>query len=105
MNNNTAVIMCRRIRRRNKEKRWNRDLLLGDGRVEVDHNLGAPNGCIPMANPEVVAVPILTGTRNEKHGRRIYNAKEFVSEFEATLGCTSCLWANAHGEVLDEQNL
>ena len=97
--------MSRRIRRRMKEERWNRHLLLGDGRVEVDHNLGAPSGYIPMVNPAVVAAPTLNKARNEEFGRRIYIAKKRVSEFGATLGCTSCLLATALGGVLGEDHL
>ena len=45
VSNNAAVVTCRSIRKRNKEERWNRDVLLGvfgnprslqDGRVEVN---------------------------------------------------------------------
>ena len=45
VSNNAAVVTCRSTRRRNKEERWNREMLLGilgnpwslqDGRVEVD---------------------------------------------------------------------
>ena len=28
-------------------------MLLGDRRVKVDHNLGAPSGYIPMVNPKL----------------------------------------------------
>ena len=57
VSNNAAVVVCRSIRRRNKEERWNRDLLLSalgnpwslqDGRMEIDQHPGAPSGHIPM---------------------------------------------------------
>ena len=50
VSNNAAVVVCRSIRRRNKEERWNRAMLLGVlgnlwslryGRMEVDCNLAA----------------------------------------------------------------
>ena len=90
---NTAAVACR-SRRRNEEERWDPDLLgvLGNpwslqvGRVEIDHNLGAPSEHIPMVKPEVVAEPTVVTTRNEEHG-----AKNMVSEFGATLGCKGCL--------------
>ena len=64
VSNNAAVVQCRSIRRRNKDERWNCDVLLGilgnpwslhDGRVEVDPNPAAPARHIPMVNPEVEA--------------------------------------------------
>ena len=57
VSNNAAVVVCRSIRRRNREERWNRDLLLGalgnswslqDKQVEIDQNPGAPSGHIPI---------------------------------------------------------
>ena len=98
--NNTAVVACRSIRRRNKEERWNREMLLGvlgnpwslqDGRVEVDPNPAAPARYLPMVNPEFPAEPTATRTRNEENGRRIYITKKMVSEFGATLGCRGFL--------------
>ena len=86
--------------RRNKEARWNRDVLLGilgnpwslqDGRVAVDPNPAAPARYIPMVNPDGVAGPTETRTRNEENVRRIYITKKMVSEFGATLGCEDCL--------------
>ena len=100
MSNNAAVTSCRNIRRRNKEERWNRDMLLRrlrnlwslqDGRVEADPNPAAPVRDIPMVNPEVEAGPTVSKTRNEVNVRRIYITKEMVSEFGATLGCKGCL--------------
>ena len=51
VSNNAAVVTYRSIRRRNKEERWNRELLLGlgnpwslqDGPVEVDRDPAAPD--------------------------------------------------------------
>ena len=66
MSNSAAVVSCPSIRKRNREERWNRDVLLGilgdpwslqDGRVEVDANAAAPARCIPVMNPEVEAGP------------------------------------------------
>ena len=100
MGNSAAVVSCRSIRRRNKEERWNGDMLLGilgnpwsshDGRVEVDPNPAAPARYIPMVNPEVEAGPTVTKTRNEENVRRIHITKTMVSEFGATLGCKGCL--------------
>ena len=100
MSNNAAVVACRSIRRRNKEERWNRDMLLGilgnpwslqDGRVKVDPNLAAPARDLPMVNPKIPAEPTATRTRNEENGRRIYITKKMVSEFGATMGCRGCL--------------
>ena len=80
VSNKAAVVMCRCIRRRNKEERWNRAFLLGvlgnpwsvqDGSVEVDYNSGAPSGSFPMVNEAVVAEPTVAKTRNKVHGRRI----------------------------------
>ena len=90
---NTAAVACR-SRRRNEEERWDRDLLgvlgnpwsLQDGRVEIDHNLGAPSEHIPMVKPEVVAEPTVVTTRKRRARR-----EEMVSEFGATLGCKGCL--------------
>ena len=96
---NTAAVSCR-SRRRNKEERWDRDLLLGvlgnpwslhDGRWEVDHNLGAPSEHVPMVKIEVVAEPTVVRTGNDEHSRRMYIMKKMVSEFGATLGCKGCL--------------
>ena len=100
MSNNAAVVTCRSIRRRNKEERWNREVMLEilgnpwsleDGRVEVDPDPAAPARCLPMVNPEVPAEPIATRTRNEENGRRIHITKKMVSEFGATLGWRRCL--------------
>ena len=100
MSNNAALVTCRSIRRRNKEDRRNRELLLAilgnpwslqDGRVEVDPDPAAPARYLPMVNPEVDAGPAVTKTRNEVNGRRIYITKKMVSEFGATLGCRGCL--------------
>ena len=100
VSNNAAVVQCRSIRRRNKDERWNCDVLLGilrnpwsllDGRVEVDPNPAAPARHIPMVNPEVEAGPTVTKTRNEENVRRIYITKKMVSEFGATVGCKGCL--------------
>ena len=96
MSNNAAVVTCRSIRRRNKDERWNRELLLvilgtpwssQNGRVEVDPDPAAPARYLPMVNPEVPAEPTATRTRNEENGRLIYITKKMVSEFGATLGC------------------
>ena len=98
--NNAALVTCRSIRRRNKEERWNRELLLGihgtprslhDGRVEVDPDPAAQATFFPMVNPEVPAEPTATRTRNEENGRRIYITNKMVYEFGATLGCRDCL--------------
>ena len=87
-------------RRRNKEERWNREMLLGilgnpwslqDGCVEVDPNPAASARYLPIVNPEIPAEPTATRTRNEENGRRIYITKKMVSEFGATLGCRGCL--------------
>ena len=76
VSNNAAVVSCRSIRRRNKEERWKRDMLLGilgnpwslqDGRVEVDPNPAAPARDIPMVNPEVEAGPTTMKTRNKEN--------------------------------------
>ena len=100
VSNNAAVVTCRSIRRRNKEERWNREMLLGilgnpwslqDGRVEVDPDPAAPARYLPTVKPEVTAEPTVTRTRNEEHGRRIYITKKMVCEFGATLGCKGCL--------------
>ena len=97
---NAAVVACRSIRRRNKEERWNREMLLGtlgnpwslqDGRVEVDTNLAAPARYLPMVKTEIPAEPTATRTRNEDNGRRIYIMKKVVSESGATLVCRGCL--------------
>ena len=99
MSNNAAVVTCRSIRRRNKEERWNREMLLGilgnpwslqDGRVEVNPDPAAPATYLPMVNLEVQAEPTATRTRNEENGRRIYITKKMVSEFGATVGCRGC---------------
>ena len=80
VSNNAAVVSCNSIRRRNKEKRWNSDMMLGvfgnpwslqDGRVEVDPNPAALARYIPMMNPEVEAGPTVTKTRKVENGRRI----------------------------------
>ena len=100
VSNNAAVVTCRSIRRRNKEERWNRELLLGilrnhwslqDGRVEVDPDPAAPARYLPVVNPEVPAEPTVTRIRIKENGRRIYITKKMVSEFGATLGCRGCL--------------
>ena len=100
VSNNAAVVTCRSILRRNKEERWNRELLLGilgnpwslqDGRVEVDPNPATQARYLPMVNLEVPAEPTATRTRNEENGRRIYITKKMVFEFGATLGCKGCL--------------
>ena len=99
MSNSAAVVTCRSIRRRNKEERWNREVMfeilgnpwsLEDGRVEVDPDPAAPARCLPM-NPEVPAEPIATRTRNEENGRRSHITKKMVSEFGVTLFCRGCL--------------
>ena len=96
VSNSAAVVTCRSIRRRNKEERWNREMLLGilgkpwslqDKRVEVDLNPAPSARYLPMVNPEVLAEPTVTRTRNEEDGRRIYITKKMVSESGATLGC------------------
>ena len=65
VSNTASVLTCRCIRKRNKEERWNREMLLGmlgnpwslqDGRVEVDPDL------------EVQAEPTATRTQNEENG-------------------------------------
>ena len=85
MSNNAAVVTCRSIGRRNKEERWNCDLLLGilgnlwslqDGRVEVDPDLAAPARYLPMVNLQVPAEPTTTRTRNEENGRRFLHHEE-----------------------------
>ena len=64
MSDNAGVVSRRSIRRRNKEERWNLDVLLGelgnpwslqDRRVEVDPNPTVPARYVPMVNPEVEA--------------------------------------------------
>ena len=78
--------------RRNKEERWNREMLLGilgnswslqDGRVEVDPNPAPPARYLPTVNPEIHAEPTAKRTRNKENGRRIYITKKMVSEFAA----------------------
>ena len=78
VSNKAAAASRRSIRRRNKEERWNRDVLLGilenpgslqDGRVEVDHIPAAPARTIPMVNPEVEAGPT-TGEIQERGERQ-----------------------------------
>ena len=100
VSNKAALTKCRSIRRRNKEDRWNRDMLLyilgnpwsfQDGRVEVEHNPAEPARTIPMVNPEVEAGPTTTKPRNEENLRRPYMTKRMGSEFGATLGCKACL--------------
>ena len=100
MSNNAAVVTCRSVRRRKKEERWNREMLLGilgnlwslqDGRVEVDPYPAAPARYISIVNLEVTAETTVTRTRNEEHGRRMYITKKMVSEFGATMGCKGCL--------------
>ena len=100
VSNNAVVVTCGSIRRRNKEERWNRELLLGilgnpcslhDGRVEVDPDPAAPARYLPMVNPEVPAEPTATRTRSEENGRRSYITNKMVSEFGVTLGCKGCL--------------
>ena len=68
------MVTYRRIRTRNKEERWNRDMLLGilgnpgslqDGRVEVDPTPAALARYITMVNPEVEAGPTVTKTRKK----------------------------------------
>ena len=96
VSNSAAVVTCRSIRRRNKEERWNREMLLGilgkpwglqDERVEVDLDPAPLARYLPMVNPEVPAEPTVARTRNEEDGRRIYITKKMVSESGATLGC------------------
>ena len=93
MSRQRGMTACRSIRMRNKEERWNRDMLRGilvnswslqDGRVEVNPNPAAPARYFPMLNPEVEAGPIPRKSRNEENGRHIYlHHEEF--EFGATL--------------------
>ena len=73
--NSAAVVSCRSIRRRNKEERWKRDLLLRilgnpwslqDGRAEVDPNTAAPARYVPMVNPEVEAGPTVTKAQKRR---------------------------------------
>ena len=101
-------------RRRNKEERWNREMLLGilgnpwslqDGCVEVDPNPAASARCLPIVNPEIPAEPTATRTRNEENGRRIYITKKMVSEFGATLGCRGCLVipTTSHGGMSSQE--
>ena len=107
---NAAVVSCRSIRRRNKEERWNRNMLLGilgnpwslqDGRVEVDPNPAARARYIPVVNSEVEGGPTVTKTRNEEKVRRTYFTKKRVSAFGATLCCKGFLGdrTTAHGGV------
>ena len=107
VSNSGAVVTCRSIRRRNKEERWNREMLLGmlgnpwslqDGRVKVDPDPAAPARYLPKVNPEVLAKPTAMRTRNEENGRRIYISKKMVSEFGASLGCKGCLVGQPHTE-------
>ena len=102
MSSNAAVVSCRSIRRRNKEARWNRDLLLGvlgnpwslqDGRTEreVDLNPATPTRYIPMVNPEVQTGSTAMKTRTDENGRCTYITENMVSEFGATLGCKGCM--------------
>ena len=72
--NNAAVVSCRSIRRRSKEERWGRDVLLGilgnpwslqDGGVKVDTNPAALARYVPIASASVEAGPTVTKTRNE----------------------------------------
>ena len=87
MSDKTTVTMCRSIRKRIEEERWNRDMLLGilgtpwsmeDGRVEVEPNLAAPGRTQPTVNPEVEAGPTATKSRNEWDGRRVCISKKMV---------------------------
>ena len=96
VSNNAAVVAWRNTRRRNKEERWNREMLLGilgnpwikqDGRVEVDPNPAAPARYLPMVNPEIPTEPTATRTWNEENGTRIYITKKMVYEFGVTMGC------------------
>ena len=75
MSYSAAVVSCSSIRRRNKEGRSNRDMLLEllgnpwslqDGRMEVDPNPAALARYIPMVSPDVEAGPTVTQTRNER---------------------------------------
>ena len=75
VSNTAAVVSCRSIRRRSKEERWNRDMMLGilgnpwslqDGRVKVDPNSAALARYIPMVNPEVEAGPTVTKTQKRR---------------------------------------
>ena len=90
MSNNAAVVSCRSIRRRNKEERWNLDLLLGilgNPWTLARRTRSQPRSAvryIPMVNPEVEVGLTVAKTRNEEIGKRTYIA------MRATLGCKGC---------------
>ena len=100
MSDKAAVTTCRSIRLRNKEERWNRDMLHGifgnlgsmqDGRVEVEPQPCGTSQNTSNGEPRVEAGSTTTKSRNEDNGRRICITKKMVSEFGATSGCKGYL--------------
>ena len=84
VSNNAPVTSCRSIRRRNKEERWNRDMLLGILGNPGPARRTRGSRSQPCSTSWILSYdetgPTTTKTRNEEDVRHIYITKRMVSD-------------------------